>query len=176
VRLLGRKASAPFTAYGGSFGFHRTRTPGLLPAAPSRASDPARPQKVPDVVHSLATTCGQKKSVLGGQGSPLWPRWNGQGFPVQATGSRLVGERHLGYADPGLLRGGSGDAALGGAVEGAALNRRFLAALDSPSSEATASTTRGVRADRVGEKRSSRSPTRRYGGEATLDKRGAPGP
>jgi hypothetical protein len=75
--------------------------PGLLPTAPSRAVDPARSQKVPDVVHRLVTGCGQNPSPCGHELARGHGR-AGRVHPLSgrpAVGSSMEGTS--GAADPG---------------------------------------------------------------------------
>jgi len=67
VRLLGRRVSTPSTACGGSFGVRRTRHPASCPQPRQGRWIQRDRNKVPDVVHSLVTGCGQP-TVPGGHG------------------------------------------------------------------------------------------------------------
>jgi hypothetical protein len=188
--------------------------PGLLPVAPSRAAVPARSPKAPDVVHRLATDCGQNHP---GRNIGLVPiRQSGGLVPSGDSGSRRWPARSpmkgtSGAADLDLLRGRAGDAALGlrcVPVNGACANglraggssrahenlpfagvvlvrwnRYWRLSLTgaAPGSAGVStrrcrgSTTRGVRADRVGVRLASRvtarkgerAAPRRIGGEST---------
>lgn len=83
-----------------------------------------------------------------------------------AAGSSMEGTS--GAADPGPLRGGTGDAALGGIAEGAAPDGAGPDSAGVSSRRGSGSMTRGVRADRVGEKLSSGRP------QGRRPKRGGP--
>jgi len=96
-----RFGDAPFRRDGGSL-LPPDVPPGLLPVAPSRAADPARLQKTSDVLHSLATGCGQQ-TVPPVARAGLVP--DPPGPPVSVArltsgrvedGGRLIDRRHLG--------------------------------------------------------------------------------
>jgi len=82
----------------------------LLPIAPSRAVDPARLQKASSILHRLVTTCGEPRSP-GGLVLPGSREGAASAGPQGDAGSSTEGTS--GRADLGLLRGRTGDAALG---------------------------------------------------------------
>lgn len=172
--MLGRKVSTPSTACGGSFGFCRTRHPASCP----QLRQGLRIQRDRKRCRTIPTVCSQAvDNRPWRRGHEGLPHGHGRADRVLLSGMPAAGSSMKGTsgtADSGPLRGGAGDAALGGIVGGAALNRRFLAALESPSSEAAITTTRGVRADRVGEKLSSRSPAKATPEERRPSTRGTP--
>jgi hypothetical protein len=97
-----------------------------------------------------------------------WPGRTGRARPCSQTGTCSSMEGTSGAADLGSLRGGSGDAALGGIAEDRPSTGRPGPAGVS-SRRGSDSMTRGVRADRVGIKLSSGRPQgRRLGREAAL--------
>jgi len=92
--------------------------PGLLPVPPSRVADPARLKKTSDVLHSLATSCGQQTVPPVARVGLVPTRTDTERGLVHprvalktVAGSSTEGTS--GAADPGLLRGRAGDAALG---------------------------------------------------------------
>lgn len=113
-----RLGGVPSGHEGGKLCFSPDAPPGLLPVAPSRAADPARLKKTSDVLHSLATRCG-KQTVPPVARVGLVPTRTdterGLVHPSAAlktvAGSSMEGTS--GAADPALLRGKAGDAALG---------------------------------------------------------------
>jgi hypothetical protein len=118
--------------------------PGLLPPAPSRAAEPVRLKKASRVFHRLVTGCGKDRSRIkiglvptpgrtdgllerAPSAPPVTGRASMRGVsPSVPAGREFAGppqtnrlspmEGTSGAAEPALLRGSAGDAALGSAV------------------------------------------------------------
>jgi len=149
------------------------------------ARPPARRPVMGGGSSEIAKGVGRSPQV----GNSLWvkdrPRWpwalvaHGHGrtsraHPLSAgpaAGSTM--EDTSGAADPGPLRGGTEDATLGGIAEGAIPNGVAPDRAGVSSRRGSGSTTRGVRADRVGKKTLLRSPARVTSEERRSSKRGA---